>query len=184
MTVSHNHPHTLVVQAHPRHDSLSRALLDSVTDHLERQEITADVLRVGHGDRLTTSALADVATLVIVAPTWFGAMPAMLLDQLQRLLGPWVDAGQPASTSPMASIERLVVVTTHGSPKRINLLQGEPGKLLWERTVLPLCAPGAAFEWVSLYGVDRLERPAIETFVVDAGRRAVGATATSRSAGR
>lgn len=177
-------PHTLVVQTHPRHDSLSKALLDAVLDRLDEQSTPVTVLRVGHGDDLTVSALADVDTLVVVAPTWWGAMPAVLLDQLQQLFGPWVDGSQPASSSPVATINRLVVVTTHGSPKIVNVLQGEPGKLLWEKTVLPLCAPGATFEWVALYGIDRLDKDDIADFVQDAGRRAAGPTATSRPTGR
>lgn len=163
----------LIIQAHPRDDSLSKALLDEVVSRLEQQRAPHSILRVGRGEHLTEASLADCTSLVVVAPTWWGAMPAVLLHELQVLLGPWVDGNSSSSSSPVRTIERLVVVTTHGSPKSVNVLQGEPGKVLWERTILPLCAPNAAFDWVSLYGVDRIDADSIHTFIKEAGKSAV-----------
>lgn len=79
----------------------------------------------------------------------------MLLAQLGDVIGPWVDGGEPVATSPLRQVESLTVVTSHGSSKLVNVLQGEPGLQLWKRTVLPLCAPGARFSWQSLYKIDR-----------------------------
>ena len=90
----------------------------------------------------------------------------MLLDALNDLIGPWVDGDQSRDTSPLRTIESLTVLTSHGSTKRINMLQGEPGLQLWKRTIVPLCAPGASFSWQSLYKVDRVS-PAERIAFVD-----------------
>jgi len=143
---------TLVVQAHPLEQSYNSALLDAVV----RQAPAARVVRLGEGERWTPYACIDVTRLVVVYPTWWGSLPAMLLAALNELVGPWVDGGQSAATNPLRTVESLTVVTSHGSPKRINMLQGEPGLQLWKRTILPLCAPRAKFSWQSLYELDRI----------------------------
>lgn len=171
---------TLVIQAHPREDSLSKALLDEVVSQLQQLDQRWSVLRVGHGDHLTEASLTDVKALIVIAPTWWGAMPAVLLNELQVLLSPWVDGDRKASTSPFRDIARLVVVTTHGSSKTVNVLQGEPGKVLWERTVLPLCAPKAIFDWISLYRIDQVDEHDVLAFISDAGQRAIGQPITNQ----
>jgi len=153
---------TLVVQAHPIEQSYNSALLDAVV----AQAPEARVVRLGQGDRWTPYSCIDATRLVAVYPTWWGSLPAMLLDALNDLIGPWVDGDQSRDTSPLRAIESLTVVTSHGSPKRINMLQGEPGLQLWKRTIVPLCAPGARFSWQSLYKIDRAG-PAERTAFID-----------------
>ncbi len=140
-----------MVQAHPLEASYSAALLDAVI----AQAPGARVLRLGQGDRWTTYSCIDVTDLVMVYPTWWGSPPAVLLGALDEVVGPWVDSNLTASTSPLRDVSSLTVITTHGSSKFVNMLQGEPGLQLWKRTVLPLCAKGARFRWQSLYKIDR-----------------------------
>jgi hypothetical protein len=52
-------------------------------------------------------------------------------------------------------VNTVTVVTTHGSSRLMNNLQGEPGKQTWTRVVLPCCAPEASFDWIALYKIDR-----------------------------
>ena len=78
----------------------------------------------------------------------------MALDWLQRVLGPHVDDGAD-DHSPFAAIHRVSVVSTHGSSKLVNLLQGEPGRQTWSRVVVSHCAPGTRFDWIALYKIDR-----------------------------
>ena len=139
------------MQAHPLEQSYSAALLDAVV----AQVSDAQVVRLGHGDRWTADACMDATRLVAVYPTWWGSLPAMLLDALNDVIGPWVDGGESRASSPLRRIESLTVVTSHGSAKHINVLQGEAGLQLWKRTILPLCAPKAQFSWQSLYKIDR-----------------------------
>ena len=51
-------------------------------------------------------------------------------------------------------VRRLIVVTTHGSSKSQNSLQGESGKRLIGRGLRVLCHPLARTRWIALYGVD------------------------------
>ena len=148
---------TLVVQMHPVPESFNAAVLEATLAGLGRAGIEPDVRRLGQGDALEADDLDGVETLVVVAPTWWGGPPAQLLERLQALLG--------AAPSPLRSVRRLMVVTTHGSSQLVNTLQGEPGRRLWKRVVLPLCAPGATFDWVALYKIDRLDEDGRVTFL-------------------
>lgn len=146
----------LVVQCHPVATSFNAALLDRLLDGFANEATSAAVVRIGQGDRLRAGQLERATDLTFVYPTWWGSPPAALLAELTREIGPWVDGFRPVQTNPLRQVTRLRVVTTHGSPKIINVMQGEPGKRLWERTVVGLCAPGAEFEWSALYGLDRI----------------------------
>lgn len=142
---------TLVVHAHPLEDSYSAALRDTVTEALTRSGVDFTVARLAQGEQ---PDLAGVDHLVAVYPTWWGGIPAVLLDWLQTLLCPIVDGGS-TTASPLRTIETVSVVTTHGSSRLMNNLQGQPGKQTWSNVVAPFCAPGATFEWVALYKIDR-----------------------------
>lgn len=157
----------LVLQAHPVPDSYNAALLARVHERVVAAGDEAHVVRVGQGDRLSVDDLRAAKRLTAVYPTWWGSPPAMLLAELARVLGRWIDGNATRATSPLNQVVQLTAVTTHGSPRRTNLLQGEPGQHLWKRSVLPLCAPGATFEWQALYGMDAID---------DAGRDAFLAT--------
>lgn len=134
-------------------------------DAVVAQAPGARVIRLGQGDRWTPYACIDVTRLVAVYPTWWGSLPAVMLDALNDLIGPWVDGGQSRATSPLRTVESLTIVTSHGSPKRINMLQGEPGLQLWKRTILPRCAPQAKFSWQSVYELDRIGDAARAAFL-------------------
>jgi putative NADPH-quinone reductase len=56
---------------------------------------------------------------------------------------------------PIRNVHRLVVVTTHGSTKRVNAIGGEPGKRMIFRTLRVLCHPLARSRWIALYDIDR-----------------------------
>jgi hypothetical protein len=46
-------------------------------------------------------------------------------------------------------------VTSHGSSKWANSIEGEPGKRVLLRGVRSLCHPFARSRWIALYNVDR-----------------------------
>ena len=98
-------------------------------------------------------------------------MPAVMLDWLQTIFGPWIDGVRPAVDSPARTVRRLSVVTSHGSSKWMNLLQGEPGLQFWKRSMLPLCADNARFDWIALYKIDRLDLHARRAFLAEVDRR-------------
>ena len=160
---------TLVLQVHPLEESYNVALLDAVVDALDGEGTPHEVVRLAQGGAVDLERLALAGHLIVVAPTWWGAMPAQLLHWLQETLGPWIDGvdGVKAdpTRSPLRTVRRLTVVTSHGSSRLVNTIQGEPGRNLWRRSVLPLCAAGATFDWIALYKIDRLEEPARRAFI-------------------
>ena len=142
-----------MLHAHPLEDSFSRALRDVVTDALHDGGVEHQVSRLAQGEMPDLDG-TPVDRLVVVAPTWWGGPPAVLLDWLQRTLGPHVDARTP-SVSPLAAVRGVSVVTTHGGSRFVNRMQGEPGRQTWKRVVAPHCGPNTTFDWLALYKIDR-----------------------------
>ena len=144
-----------VVHAHPVPESYSGALLTATLDGLGTRA-TPEVHRIGDASEPgpTVDELRATDELWFVHPTWWGGQPAVLLDWIQRTLGPWIDGGS-SEPSPLGGVQRLTAVTTHGSSAFVNRLQGEPGRQLYRRVIHPLCAPDASFDWLALYTLDR-----------------------------
>jgi NAD(P)H dehydrogenase (quinone) len=163
----------LVMHAHPLEDSYSAAIRDHAVAVLSTEGHEVTVVKLGGGEEPGPPAgeLAEVDVLVLVHPTWWGGQPAPLLDWIQRELGPWIDRPESAPTpSPLSEVRHLAAVTTHGSSRWVNRLQGEPGRGLLDRCVLPLCAPGATFHWIALYEIDNCDRRDLEEFIDRVGR--------------
>lgn len=97
--------------------------------------------------------------LVFTYPTWFGCQPAMLKGWLDRI---WVadvafrflDDGANIRGA-LGNIRSIHAITTHGSGKLANVLQGEPGKRVLLRGLRSLFAPRSRSSWVAFYGNDR-----------------------------
>lgn len=149
-----------VLHCHPVLDSYSAALLDAVTEGVAQAGATCSVVRLAQGDDVAAAELSAASLLIVVAPTWWGAMPAEMLAWIQRELHPWIDDGQPDASSPLANLGRLMLVTSYGSSRLVNAVQGEPGVHLW-RTLLRRCTRRARFERIACFGVDRLDRQAL-----------------------
>ncbi len=173
----------MVLQAHPLDDSYNMAVLGAVTAPLGGIGAGYALHRFYPDGHPPAELLSRCEHLIVVAPTWWGAMPAIVLEWIQHELGPWIDAGASRSTSPLRSVDRLSIVTSHGSSKLVNMLQGEPGRHLWKRSVLPLCAPDATFDWIALYKIDRLGLGEREAFLRQVEEQ-IGAVVANRSANR
>lgn len=165
---------SMVVQCHPLRESYNQAVFDAALDALTEPEHPVPTVRLCEESSEVEPALdaealremlRDVEHLVFVYPTWWGALPARLLQALTDLIGDVVDGHSILATSPLRSVRRLSIVTTHGSSRLVNRLQGEPGLMLFKHTVLDLCAPGCAFDWISLYGIDRLDDEGRQAFL-------------------
>ncbi|MFV0306479.1 MAG: NAD(P)H-dependent oxidoreductase [Desertimonas sp.] len=172
---------TLVVYCHPNPESFIAAARDVVVDALRADgddvRLT-DLYAEGfepvfsadeHEHHLDIGGHPDVERhvadlqwcerLVLVYPTWWSGQPAMLKGWIDRV---WVRGAVWELPTEGKRIEgrlrdlrRLVVVTTHGSPKWVNALQGEPGKRVVSRTLRAVCHPLARTRWIALYGLDR-----------------------------
>jgi putative NADPH-quinone reductase len=170
-----------VVHAHPSPDSFSAVCLERTVASLRNagHEVRVTSLyaddfdpvlslaeRIGHLDPPDTKPqiasyvelLHWCEALVLVYPTWFSSPPAMLKGWIDRV---WVN-GVAYDLPPdgnrirarLHNIRRLVVVTTHGSSKLVNSVQGEGGKRMVFRSLRLLCHPMARSRWVALYSVD------------------------------
>ena len=157
---------TLVVHAHPRPDSFTAAMRDAVVRGLDARRASVDVIDLWadgfdplDAPRVITTdghlqRIREASALVLVYPTWWSGQPAILLGWLAAL---------PAGA--LGGIERITAVTSHGSSRWINRLEGETGLTILRRTLRPRCAPGARAEWVALYSIDRADEQARTRFL-------------------
>lgn len=184
----------LVVICHPVADSLGAAAGERVVAGLRRagHEVRVlDLYREGFDPVLDlegwqaqlepgrlradlvphAEALRWAHTLVLVHPTWFGSQPAMLKGWFDRILTNGVAysmaPGQRRIKGTLHNIRRIVVVTTYGSGPVMNRLQGEPGRRFVRRGLRSLCHWRCRVQYVALYGLDRISRPAIGAWLED-----------------
>ena len=187
-----------VVVCHPSPDSFTaaafRQVVESLGDHNVRiSDLYADDFRpelsaAEHAAHLTATAGAgrpDIEpyvanlqwceALVLVYPTWWSGQPAMLKGWFDRVLVNGVAWSLPHGAKrirPMlGNIRRIVVVTSHGSSKLINSLQGEGGKRVVTRTLRSLCHPLTRTKWIALYGIDRCTDQQRQQFLSEIGRQ-------------
>ncbi len=97
-------------------------------------------------------------TLVLSYPTWWSGQPAMLKGWFDRV---WVRGvawdlpdGSNRLTAQLRNVKRIVVLTTHGSPKWVNSIEGESGKRTVTRALRMLCHPRCRTRWIAMYGID------------------------------
>ena len=95
---------------------------------------------------------------MLVYPTWWSGQPAMLKGWMDRV---WVrgvawdmPAGANRVKARLTNVRRLIAITTHGSSKWVNALEGEGGKRTVTRTLRSVCHPLARTAWIAMYGVD------------------------------
>jgi putative NADPH-quinone reductase len=170
----------LVVHCHPLEDSLvaaarERVLAGLAAAHAEHR--LHDLYREGFAPELTAAEhrahlvagpdpsvrrhaddLAWCDTLILVYPTWWSGQPAMLKGWIDRV---WVNGvawdlpdGASRISPRLTNVRRLVAVTTHGSSKLVNSIQGEGGKRTVTRSLRSMCHRRARTHWIALYGVD------------------------------
>jgi len=96
--------------------------------------------------------------LVLVYPTWWSGQPAMLKGWVDRVWVRDVAFDLPSESNRvharLRNVRRITVVTTHGSSKLVNAMEGEAGKRMVTRTLRAVCHPLVRTRWVALYGVD------------------------------
>ena len=98
--------------------------------------------------------------LVLVYPTWWSAQPAIMKGWIDRVFMnevAWVLPEGEARIRPLlTNVRRLIVVTTHGSTKLINGLQGESGKRIALRSIRLMFHSRVRTTWIGVYKIDRL----------------------------
>lgn len=98
--------------------------------------------------------------LVLVYPTWWSAQPAILKGWIDRVLMnevAWVLPEGASRIRPLlTNIRKIVVVTTHGSTKFVNALEGEAGKRTAFRSIRLMFNKRARCHWIGLYALDHI----------------------------
>ena len=174
------HRRVLVVSCHPLPDSLIGAARERTLAGLERTsaevrhrdlyvegfvpELSADEQRhhiePGVSDDVRDHAddLRWCDTLVLVYPTWWSGQPAMLKGWFDRVWASGVAFDLPPGASTirprLQNIRHLVAVTSHGSSRFLNGIQGPTGRRTFFRWLRVLCHPLARCHWIAFYGVD------------------------------
>jgi NAD(P)H dehydrogenase (quinone) len=171
---------TLVVTCHPLPDSFTAAVAERAVatlrgrgDELRVTDLYAEGFdpvftateRERHLDPGPDPAVADHAAdlkwcerLVLVYPTWWSSQPAMLKGWIDRVWVKDVAFDLPPESNRvharLHNVRRLVAITTHGSSKFVNSVQGEAGKRTLTRTLRAVCHPLARTTWIAMYGID------------------------------
>lgn len=97
--------------------------------------------------------------LVLVYPTWWSSQPAILKGWIDRVFMSGVawrlDAGKALLSPNLKNVRKIVVITTHGSRKWMNWLEGEGGKRIAFRAIRTMFHWRTKATWISVYGLDR-----------------------------
>ncbi len=170
---------SLVVHYHPRRDSLGQAATDRVLGGLSQAGHAVRILNLAEDfdpvmsqqewqiyseprpePQLHThfEALRWATRLILVYPTWYGGQPAPLKGWFDRV---WIrgvawdlPAGGARLRPRLTNIKKIEIVTTHGSSRLINFVQGNPGRITAFRTLRLVCHPLCRTRWTALYKLD------------------------------
>ena len=180
----------LLIHCHPRAESFSAALRDTARQALEaagHQVECRDLYAEGfspalnaaeHRDYLDpasnppdvadhVASLQRAEALLLVYPTWWYGLPAMLKGWFDRIWAPGVafKLGDGAIEPLLTNITRIGVVTTYGSPLWLLWVIGWPDKKLINRGFRRLCARGCRVEWLMLTRMDQRTAPERAAFL-------------------
>ena len=182
----------LIVVAHPGPQSLSRLFADDAAAELKSRgdNVTLlDLYAAGFAPALTPAEraayygasqdhsgiakdarlLADAETLVLVFPTWWFGMPAILKGWIDRVFAPGIAFDHASDFGPikprLTNLKQVLVITTLGSPAWIDwLVMRRPVRRILKTAIFGLCAPQAKFAMLSLYAAENPDPVRIKAF--------------------
>lgn len=101
--------------------------------------------------------VAAARAIVFVYPTWWSQPPAILKGWLERVLVPGVsfrfdDSGKVRPG--MQHVERIVGISTYGSPWTYVKLMNDGGRRMITRALRMSCGLRTPTTWLGLYAVD------------------------------
>ena len=197
----------LLVSCHPLADSLCHHLVARVRQGLTGQGIEIEHLDLyesgfdaplsaaerrgyhagnfdGAGLEAEIASLQRAEILILVFPTWWFGLPALLKGWFDRVWAPGIAFDQPAVaggriTPRLDGLKHCLVVTTLGSPWWVDrLVLRRPLRRILKRALIGICAPSARFDMLSLYGALAVDEARLEKFLrrID---KAVGKIASS-----
>jgi NAD(P)H dehydrogenase (quinone) len=168
-----------LVLAHPIGDSLNAALAQHIKTALAARGAAVDWLdlyaenfepRLSAQERAhhynnpqpgpdvpdLQARLRAAEHLVLVFPTWWFSLPAILKGWFDRVWSPGFAFDQGTPIVPrLTHLKSVLVVTTLGSPWWIDwLVMRRPVRRVIKTGLVFSCAPQAKFEMLSLYGAE------------------------------
>ena len=144
----------------------------SMEERRDYEDLTCNHLAVA--DEIET--LKAARGLLLIYPTWWYGMPAMLKGWFDRVWLPGVafdlDSQRGISTHALSGIGRLMVVTTYGAPRWfIRLWMRDPGRKVMLRGLRPLLGRGCKASWAALYAMDQSTPDQRERFLDEVSRK-------------
>jgi len=194
--------HCLVVHAHPLPSSLTRHFSDIAREQLAAAGHSVeflDLYATGFDPRLTAAERAThhapvsdhsavqgeveqlqrAEALILVFPTWWFGLPAIVKGWVDRVFAPGVAFAQSENFGPikplLTGLKQVVVVTTLGAPWWADwLVMRRPLRSQLRKGVFLACAPQARFRMLSFYKSEAPEPARVEKFA-DSIRRVCSA---------
>ena len=191
-TLRNDEPTCLIVSCHPMADSLCHHLVGRVETGLKANGVVyehLDLYKRGFEAALSareretyfserfddsgisaeTAQLKRAETLILVFPTWWFGVPALLKGWFDRVWAPDVAFANVPETGgiepALANLGYCLAITTMTSPWKVDrLILRQPVKRVLKGAILKGCAPQATFEILSLYEVAVLDEARIEAF--------------------
>ncbi len=182
----------LIVLAHPAEQSLSRLFAQDALAALKSRGAYVTLLDLHetgfppaltpgeraayYGDTPDHSNIAEDArllteaeTLVLVFPTWWFGMPAVLKGWIDRVFAPGIAFDHANDFGPikprLTNLKQVLVITTLGSPAWIDwLVMRRPVRRILKTAVFGLCAPQAKFDMRSLYTAEEVSAEKLTAF--------------------
>lgn len=186
----------LVLYAHPLSDSFGAEVHRCVLDALGKSGhqiddcdlyaenfspvMTSDERRAYHDPNANTQAvlpyierLLQADGLVLVYPTWWYGMPAILRGYIDRVWLPGVafELVKGRTRPLLQHITRFAVVTTYGSPWWLQtFVARDPNRHALMHGIRYLVARRAKTRWLALYGLDYINEDKRRRFLERVGR--------------
>lgn len=182
----------LVVTTHPLKSSLCAHLTGLVVDTLKRMghEVVVEDLYAekfepaltaveresyysGSYDR--TAVVGEVErllmaeALVLLFPTWWFSVPAMLKGWFDRVWGPGIAYDHASDFGPikarLVNLRKVLVITTLGAPWWVDrLIMWQPVKRVIKVALLGACARKSKLKYLSLYNSEKLNELSVAKF--------------------
>ena len=111
--------------------------------------------------------------LVLVFPTWWYGMPAILKGYMDRVWVPGVafDVHRGRTRPLLHNVVRFAVVTTYGSPWWLNKAIGDPNRRALMHGIRHLFSRKVRTLWLAKYGMDFIDHESRDLFLKKVNQR-------------
>lgn len=201
----------LLVLAHPLANSLNATLAQAAAAALRdagHEVKVRNLYETGFSPALTTAErqgyytgfdssriaaeaeeLQEAETLVLVFPTWWFSLPAMLKGWIDRVWAPGVaydHATDLGALKPrLQGLKHTIAITTLGSPWWVDrFVMRQPVKRVLKWGVVRACAPKSSFRFLSFYTCEKKTPQQVEDMVAKVRAAVRSATGSTRFGGQ